>query len=928
LSYIEDVWQQYLTDANSVPDDWRDYFERLKQSDFYIDGTSPKISIGHEQLYQEFGPGGKACAGCGRAAAMSLLQFNVSQLVRNYRVRGHLIAEVNPLGSSSVFLPELTPSYYGMTEDDLNLRFTVGEMSAGESMTLRQIIANLKSTYCKAIGVQFMHIDGLEEREWLQERMERTRNQIALTKQQQIRILEHLTDAVVFERFLRKKFVGAKSFSLEGAETLIPLLDQAIDKAAEQGLDNIVIGMPHRGRLNVLANIMGKHPRTIFGEFRDQDAEKYIGKGDVKYHLGHQRSFVTDSGKRIHLDLSFNPSHLEFVGPVAQGALRARQIRHNDFGGENGLLILIHGDASIAGEGIVQETLNMSELEGFSVGGTLHIIVNNQIGFTTLPQEGRSTTYASDVAKMIQGPIFHVNGERPAAVAQALDVCLDFRKRFKRDTLIDMYCYRRHGHNEGDEPTFTQPLMYKQINKRVSVRESFIDHLLALDDLTREEAQEIYDSRVAFLEEEYVRGEVGTEEASAKRASIFTPSKSPFVGGMDQDVADVTTAVDQQALASLMGRLTTVPEGFHLHPKLAKLHQVRRDAVAGKRPVDWGTAETLALASLLTEGIPVRLTGQDVQRGTFSHRHAVWHDIENGAVNMPMARLSSDQARVDIINSPLTEGAVLGFEYGYSTNYPKTLVIWEAQFGDFANAAQVYIDQFIASGEAKWQILSGLVLLLPHGLEGTGPEHASARLERYLSLAAQDNYQVVSPTTPAQIFHLLRRQAKRTIRKPLVVMSPKSVLRHPEAVSGVEELLSGEFQKIILDGSVVPEKATHVFLCSGKVFYDLAVKREALGREDIAIVRLEQLYPLSRRHLVQALSGFPRGTPMTWVQEEPLNMGASSFVRLKFADAIKERWPFDAVGRPVSATPATGSLASHKLEQQQVIDEAFESASK
>jgi 2-oxoglutarate dehydrogenase E1 component len=635
LNYIEEVWQQYLADPASVPSDWRTYFEALKESDRHIDGTSPKISIGREQLYQEYGPGGKKCAGCGRAEAMSMLQFNVSQLVRNYRVRGHLVADVNPLGKPSVFLPELSPGYYGMSDSDLTLRFTADHMAGGRSTPLKEIIAGLKETYCGAIGVQFMHIDDLTVREWLQDRMESTRNKITLSKSQQIRILERLTDAVAFERFLRKKFVGAKSFSLEGAETLIPLLDQAIEKAAEQGLDNIVIGMPHRGRLNVLANIMGKHPRRIFGEFKDADAEKYIGRGDVKYHLGHQRNWVTESGKRIHLDLSFNPSHLEFVGPVAQGALRARQIRHADFSGENGLLILIHGDASVAGEGIVQETLNMSELEGFSVGGTLHIIVNNQIGFTTLPAEGRSTTYASDVAKMIQGPIFHVNGERPDAVAQSLDVCLDFRQRFKRDSVIDMYCFRRYGHNEGDEPKFTQPLMYRQITVRKSVMESYTEHLLDLHDLTREEATKIFDYRMAYLEEEYAKTDVKVEEGAIRRPSIFTPPKSPFVGGMDGDVADVPTAVEQPVLVNLMQRLTTPLEGFHRHPKIARLFEMRLDAAQGKRPLDWGTAETLALATLLTEGVPIRLTGQDVQRGTFSHRHAVLHDIENGATDTP-----------------------------------------------------------------------------------------------------------------------------------------------------------------------------------------------------------------------------------------------------------------------------------------------------
>jgi 2-oxoglutarate dehydrogenase E1 component len=922
LAYVEQIWEQYKKDPDSVGYDWRVYFEAFESSDAFIEGTSPKVAIGHKQLLQGYGPGGKVCAGCGRAAAMSLLQFNVSHLIRNYRVRGHLTAKINPLGGNERVLPELDPSYYGMSEEDLDLIFNAGHMSPHRPLKLREIISNLKETYCGAIGAQFMHIDSLKAREWLQDRMEGTRNRISLSKAQQKRILERLTDAVVFEQFLQKKFVGAKSFSLEGAETLIPLLDQAIEKAGEQGIDNIVIGMPHRGRLNVLANILGKHPSAIFGEFRDRDAEKLIGRGDVKYHLGFQRTWVTETKKRIHVDLAFNPSHLEFVGPVAQGALKARQIRHNDFTGENGLLILIHGDASIAGEGIVQETLNLSELDEFSVGGTLHIVVNNQIGFTTLSSDGRSTTYASDVAKMLQGPIFHVNGEKPDAVAQCLDVCLDFRKQFKRDTVIDMYCYRRRGHNEGDEPTFTQPLMYQQIRRRPDVMTSYLEHLLELKGLTREEAREIHDTRVRHLEEEYQKTVEKTAE-TGDAGNIFLSSGKPFQGGMDSESPEVPTAVAKTELRRLMTRLTTLPEGFAPHRKMDKQLQARMAAVNGERPVDWGCAETLALASLLDEGIPVRLSGQDSQRGTFSHRHAVLHDAENGAVYKPLANINDAQGRVDIVNSPLTEGGVLGFEYGYSTAHPKTLVIWEAQFGDFANVAQVYIDQFIASGEAKWGILSGIVLLLPHGLEGTGPEHASARLERYLALAALDNYLVVCPTTPAQLFHLLRRQAKRRIRKPLVVMSPKSMLRHPMAVSSIEELATGEFKKIIVDTTVDTSRVDHILLCTGKIYYDLVAKREEVKDDKTAVVRIEQLYPLLPETLISALSVYPKGVLLTWVQEEPLNMGSNSFVRLKFEPALREHWAFKTVGRPEAATPATGSAASHKLEQTMIIESAF-----
>jgi 2-oxoglutarate dehydrogenase E1 component len=923
IRYLEVIWELYRQNPAAVSPEWRAYFDEFASSERSARGVTPPLAVGREQLRQQFGPGGKLCAGCGRAEAMSFLQYNVSHLVRNYRVRGHLLAKVNPLGNPRVALPELEPKYYGMTDEDLDLLFSFGHVAGQQqAMPLREIIDILKETYTGFIGVQFMHIDALDEREWLQERMESSKNTLILTKKQQIRILERLTDAVVFEQFIQKKFVGAKSFSLEGAETLIPLLDQAIEKAATQGVDNIVIGMPHRGRLNVLANIMGKHPRMIFGEFKDSDAELYIGRGDVKYHKGYHQVRTTESGRQVVLDLSFNPSHLEFVGPVAQGALKARQMKNDDRDTRKGLLILIHGDAAMAGEGIIQETLNLSNLDGFSVGGTLHVVVNNQIGFTTLPAEGRSTTYASDVAKMLQSPIFHVNGEIPDAVAQCLDLALDFRRQFQCDVVVDMYCYRRRGHNEGDEPRFTQPLMYRQIDKRPTVPESYEAHLVSLGELNQEEAEAIRRSREQYLEEEY--GKLAEpQDSDSGRNSLFMPGSGPYVGGADEEVEEVATAVPLDTLQRLGRALISLPPEFTVHPKLGKLLSGREKMFAGQDSLDWGAAESLAYASLVAEQVAVRLCGQDSQRGTFSHRHSVLHDMENGTTYMPLAHVAKPQGQIDIINSPLTEGAVLGFEYGYATAYPESLVVWEAQFGDFANAAQVYIDQFIASGEAKWKLLSGLVLLLPHGLEGTGPEHASARLERYLALAATDNYQVVSPTEPAQIFHLLRRQVMRRIRKPLIVMSPKSLLRHPAAVSPLAKFSTGEFRKIIVDEEVVAGEVKHILLCTGKIYYDLLSARQAKGLSDVAIVRIEQLYPLREEALVSALARYPEGIPLTWVQEEPLNMGAYSFLRLKFAGALRQRWSLGKVGRPESATPATGSAASHKFEQTLLINAAF-----
>lgn len=916
------MWQRYRKDPAAVSPQWRSYFANLEEQDRQLPETSVSLATGRDQLHRQFGPGGRACAGCGRAEAMSFLQYNVSLLIRNYRVRGHLLAQCNPLEPPRTFFSELDPEYYGMTKDDLELLFNFGHKSTQKAMPLREIIEILRQTYCDQIGVQFMHIDALDEREWLQDRMESSRNRIQLSKKQQVRILERLMDAVVFERFIQKKFIGAKSFSLEGAETLIPLLDQAIEKAARKGVNNIVIGMAHRGRLNVLVNIMGKHPRMIFEEFMDSHAEYNVGRGDVKYHKGYHQEYITKDGSSVMLDLCFNPSHLEFVGPVAQGALKARQTRRLERNSGRGLLILIHGDASMAGEGIVQETLNMSELDGFSVEGTLHVVVNNQIGFTTLPAEGRSTTYASDVVKMLQSPIFHVNGEVPHAVAQCLDVALDFRDRFKRDTVIDMYCYRRHGHNEGDEPRFTQPAMYQKIANRPTVQQSYVEHLVALGELEEKEAEEIRQSREKYFEEEYAKLEKSGDDGPAP-PSLFKPIAGSYAGGEDALVAEVETGVPRDTLEELGEKLTTLPSGFTPNRKIEKLLQARREMFAGRQPLDWGAAEALAFATLVEEQIAVRLSGQDSQRGTFSHRHSVLHDVETGAAYMPLASISDSQAGIDIINSPLTEGAVLGFEYGYSTAYPESLVIWEAQFGDFANAAQVYIDQFISSGETKWNLLSGLVLLLPHGLEGTGPEHASGRLERFLANAATDNYQVVYPTEPSQIFHLLRRQVKRKIRKPLIVMSPKSLFRHSGTVSSLESLEKGAFRKIILDPEVAPDKVERILLCTGKIYYDLVEERHKRELDSVAIVRVEQLYPLPEETLVKALATYPKNIPLVWVQEEPLNMGAYTYIRLCFGDVLGRNWSFDRVGRPPSATPATGSASSHKLEQSLLLEAVF-----
>ena len=907
LAFAEELYVQYLEDPGRVPESWRAYFDALPQNGRAALGpTFRRLSL--------FSASREASD---YSEQDTDLQYKMGMLIRNYRVRGHIVADLDPLGlRSTKDVPiEMTPEFYGFSDADLERIVRSGSMAG---RTLREALERLRETYCRSIGAQFMHIDDFEVREWLQERMETSMNRLELDREAQFRILTKLTDAVVFEDFIQKKYVGVKSFSLQGAESLIPLLDLAVERAGEQGIDEIVFGMAHRGRLNVLANIIGKPPHQIFREFDDADAETYIGRGDVKYHLGYSRDIQTASGKTIHMSLSFNPSHLEFVNPVVMGRVRAKQERFGDERRERGLGILIHGDAAFIAEGVVQETLNMSELPGFEVGGMLHVVLNNQVGFTTSPEQGRSTVYATDIAKMLQSPIFHVNGEDPEAVAQVVALAMDFRQKFKRDVVIDLYCYRRFGHNESDEPAFTQPLMYEAIRKRDSVREGYLKRLLSLGDISREEADAIEAARREHLEQELSAARASDYELSYQ---AFQGLWGAFEGGPDEAVPEVETAIEAAKLADLLEKTTVVPATFTPNSKIKRLLGQRLEMAAGERPLDWSAAEALAYASLATEGYHVRLSGQDTERGTFSHRHAVLHDSKTGESYMPLAHLSVEQARIDIINSPLSETGVLGFEYGYSLDWPDGLIIWEAQFGDFVNAGQVIIDQFISSGEDKWRRLSGLVMLLPHGFEGQGPEHSSARLERFLALCAEDNMQVVNLTTPAQIFHALRKQVLRKWRKPLVVMSPKSLLRHPRAVSDLEALAKGGFQKVIADEHA-PKKASRILLCSGKVYYELLEKREEEGRDDVAILRLEQLYPLPEAELKAALAPYGAKLPLVWVQEEPENMGAWRFLRAQWLEEAFGR-PFSGVTRPASASPATGSSASHKLEQAKLLNSAF-----
>jgi 2-oxoglutarate dehydrogenase E1 component len=863
-------------------------------------------------------------AAVGGVSVAAVQQERLALLVRAYRERGHAIARLDPLGLPRPEPPELDPRYHGFGPEDYDRNFSAANVHGPDVLTLRQILERLRNTYCRSIGVEYMHIVDSEIRNWLQERMESTENRIRLSHEGQIRILTKLTDAVIFEEFLQTKYLGAKIFSLQGSESLIPLLTFAIDRAGDLGVDEIILGMAHRGRLNVLANIMGKSPRDIFREFEDRDPELYLGSGDVKYHLGHTTDHYTASGRRVHLSLAFNPSHLEFVNPVVLGRVRAKQDRVGKGVDHRKLPVLIHGDAALAAEGVVQESLNLAQLDAYTTGGTLHVVINNQIGFTTPPTQGRSTPYATAIARMLDIPVFHVNGEDPEAVAQVISVAVEFRERFERDVFIDMYGYRRHGHNEGDEPSFTQPLLYAAISRRKSVRDGYLEHLLTLGEVTRSEADQIAVDRRSMLE---------AELQEARRSDFCRTSETHddvwhnYQGGPEARSPEPETAIDVPRLSALLEALTRIPEGFHPHRKIERLLEQRLEMARGQRRLDWGAAEAVAFASLVTQGTAVRLTGQDSERGTFSHRHSVLHDVETGVRHMPLAHLSPDQAPIYIANSPLSEVAVLGFEYGYSLESPDVLVLWEAQFGDFCNVAQVIIDQFIVSAEDKWKRLSGLTLLLPHGFEGMGPEHSSARIERWLLLAAEENIQICQPSTPAQFFHLLRRQAMRNWRKPLIVFTPKSLLRHPKATNDISELAGGRFQRVLPDAiyhsSADPSAVRRVLLCSGKICYTLEQRREELKRQDVAIVRVEQFYPLPDEHLRAALDPFPDGTPVVWIQEEPENMGAWRHLRARFGNRVLGRHPLSCIARAESASPATGSASSHRLEEEESLEKAF-----
>jgi len=846
-------------------------------------------------------------------------QASVIQLIRAYRVRGHLLADIDPLGYQPGTHPELELSDYGLTLWDLDRRFITGGLAGiSGTLTLREILDILRETYCRHVGIEFMHVQEKEVRSWLQTRMEQRRNNEPLSADAQHRILTKLNASEAFERFLHTTYVGHKRFSLEGAETLVPMLDALLNQAADHGIEEVVIGMAHRGRLNVLANIIGKSHEQIFREFEgDIDTSSPYGTGDVKYHLGASGEHVSPGGRRVRLAVASNPSHLEAVDPVVEGMARAHQDREGDTARERVLPLLIHGDAAFPGQGVVAETLSLSQLEGYRTGGTVHIVINNQIGFTTGPADARSSRYATDVAKMVQAPIFHVNGDHPEAAVRVVMLALAFRQEWKRDVVVDLLCYRRWGHNEADDPSYTHPTLYAKIERQRSVRKLYTEELLRRGDIDASAAEKALEDFRAKLEAAF---------RSAREAEIAVkePPLPEEAEPLDAAPGEFPpTAVPRARLEAVLEALDRMPEDFEPHPKL-RTQLARRRQRFDADVVDWALSESLAFGSLAVEGTAVRLSGEDSGRGTFSQRHAVLYDHRTGRPHVPLAHLTESQAPFVVFDSLLSEFAVLGFEYGFSVGYPDALVLWEAQFGDFSNGAQVIIDQFIASAEDKWGQRSGLVMLLPHGYEGQGPDHSSARLERFLQLAARGNMRVACPSTPAQYFHLLRAQAGAEERKPLVVMTPKSLLRLPEATSTAASLSSGSFEAVIDDPEIgSPHDVRRLILCSGKVYYDLLAHRKKHGIEGSALVRLEQLYPYPHLRVAEMLNRYGRAPEVVWVQEEPANMGAWTFVEARLTGQVPAGRNLGFVGRPRSASPATGSHRRHVAEQEWLVGRAL-----
>ncbi|GLS25961.1 2-oxoglutarate dehydrogenase E1 component [Marinibactrum halimedae] len=921
-AYVEELYDTYLHDPHAVPEQWREYFDKLPR----VEGVTAQDTP-HSVIRNQFVELGKqrvrrsAELGSGPInLEHERKQIKVVQLINSYRSRGHRKAALDPLQiSTDDPIPDLELHYHGLTKADLDTVFQTGDLMIGiEEAPLRDIIDALEQTYCDAIGAEITHINDAAERMWLLQRLESVRSNPKYSSDVQVRLLDRLTAAEGLERHLDAKYPGTKRFGLEGGESFIPLLDTLIKRAGGYGAKEIVLGMAHRGRLNTLVNILGKNPADLFDEF---EGKKLVDtSGDVKYHQGFSSNVMT-SGGEVHLAMAFNPSHLEIVSPVVEGSVRARQDRREDSSGDLVVPISVHGDAAFAGQGVVFETFQMSQTRAYRNGGTVHVVINNQVGFTTSdPEDARSTHYCTDVAKFVEAPVFHVNGDDPEAVIFVAQLAMDYRYEFKKDVVIDLVCYRRRGHNETDEPSSTQPLMYQKIRSLRTTRTLYADLLVQKGVLSQVQADTMSTDYRAKLD----NGESVADGLISEPDSSLFVDWTPFLGHDWYTPGD--TRFPMKRLQELAHKMCEIPDGVQVQRQVAKIYEDRRKMAAGALRLNWGMAETLAYATLLDDGCAVRMTGQDVGRGTFSHRHAVVHGQKDGERCVPLSNMNSEQPSFDIYDSFLSEEAVLAFEYGYATTQPNSLVIWEAQFGDFANGAQVVIDQFITSGEHKWGRLCGLTMLLPHGYEGQGPEHSSARLERFMQLCAEHNIQVCIPTTPAQVFHMLRRQVVRPMRRPLVVMSPKWILRHPLATSSLEELAEGSFKNAIGDDVIDREKARRIVMCSGKVYYHLLEARNEREIDDVALVRIEQLYPFPEDELVSAMSGYSNIEDVVWCQEEPMNQGAWYSCQHRMRRVI-DRMPGDLnlkfAGRVASAAPAAGYMSTHVDEQNRLVDAAL-----
>lgn len=938
-AYVDEMYERYLEDPDSVGNDWGLFF-----AGFEMGRSASAAAISSDQTPSpDAEPSAKATAkpsentlrAPSHAAHVphehpshvrrpregtGLPTLGVFDLVHSYRELGHLIADLDPLGATEPTHELLDLAEFGFTGNDLEAVIESPSFRGCKSATLGELVELLRTTYCGTVAVEYMYISNKAHRDWIQERVEPTLNKPRLKKAARHKVYEQVLRANAFENFLQTKYLGQKRFSLEGAESLIPMLMTLIEESGDLGVREVVMGMPHRGRLNVLAHVLGKPYEMMFSEFEGSFLPDSVqGDGDVKYHLGYSRDYTTQEGRDVHLSLLFNPSHLEAINPVAEGIVAGKQHYLHDTIGSRVMPVLMHGDAAFMGQGTVMETLALSELDHYSTGGTVHIIVNNQVGFTTSPKDYRFTHHPTEIAKLIQAPVLHVNGDDPEAAVQAARIAAEFRQEFKEDILINLVCYRRNGHNEMDDPTFTQPLMYKIISKKPTVDQLYRERLIADGGITAEKADEIGTN---------IRGDF---DKAIDYARDFLPKQQVFsFGGAWKGMSwagedwSADTRVRPGALERVMEHVLRTPEGFHPHKKLSKLYQARADALKEGTAIDWGLGEMLAIGTLLLEGTTVRLSGQDSGRGTFSHRHAAAHDVVNGTRYVPLDSMTTDQGRFYLVDSNLSEAGVLGFEYGFSSADPRNLVIWEAQFGDFANGAQVIIDQFIASGESKWQRLTGIVMFLPHGYEGQGPEHSSARVERFLAMCAEQNMQVCNLTNPAQLFHVLRRQMHRSFRKPLIIMSPKSMLRNKLCVSPIEDFTERSFQPALDEVEALDRaKVRRVLLCTGKVYYDLLTDRRDRGIDDVAIVRLEQLYPFPLDELRAILSGYPETAEVFWVQEEPKNMGAWRFISDRNFMIFDDGRELEYVGRHSAASPATGSYRKHQAELREALNSAF-----